>query len=111
MSRLLQHFRIKYVDYSINISTVKEFVAKEMEGPGRLLGYRTLHKKIRDMYGLNVPSAIEAAAVGLNDDDFEVNFKDDIIDDLEPFRSRCCFIGDFLLELFLRPLTLCCQGI
>lgn len=55
LSRRLQHFRIKYVDYDISISTVKEAVSKEMEGPGRLLGYRTLHKKIRDMHGLNVP--------------------------------------------------------
>ena len=28
---------------------------KEMDGPGRLLGYRALHKKIRELHGLNVP--------------------------------------------------------
>ncbi|XP_028517680.1 uncharacterized protein LOC110248095 [Exaiptasia diaphana] len=26
-----------------------------MEGPGKLLGYRALHKKIRDVHGLSVP--------------------------------------------------------
>ena len=26
-----------------------------MDGPGRLLGYHTLHKKVREVYGLNVP--------------------------------------------------------
>ena len=55
LSRQLQHFRIKYVDYAISISTVKEAVTKEMEGPDRLLGNKTLYKKIQYMHGLNVP--------------------------------------------------------
>ena len=28
---------------------------KEVEGPGRLLGYRALHEKIREVHNLNVP--------------------------------------------------------
>ena len=34
---------------------VKRAVVKEMDGPGRLLGYRALHNKIRELHGLNVP--------------------------------------------------------
>ena len=26
-----------------------------MKGPGRLLGYRSLHKKVREVHGLKVP--------------------------------------------------------
>ena len=34
---------------------VEEAVREEMDGPGRLLGYRTLHKKVRKVHGLKVP--------------------------------------------------------
>ena len=34
---------------------VKRTVAKVMDGPGYLLGYRVLHKKIREVHNLNVP--------------------------------------------------------
>ena len=33
---------------------VKDAVKKELERPGRLLGYTALHKKIREVHGLNV---------------------------------------------------------
>ena len=55
LTRRLQHFDIKYIDYDIDVETVKQAVEKEMEGPGKLLGYRALHKKIREIHGLNVP--------------------------------------------------------
>ena len=49
LTRRLQHFDIKYIDYDIDVETVKQAVEKEMEGPGKLLGYGALHKKIREM--------------------------------------------------------------
>ena len=51
LTRRLQHFDIKYIDYDIDVETVKQAVEKEMEGPGKLLGYRALHKKIREIHG------------------------------------------------------------
>ena len=33
---------------------VKDAVKKELEGPGRLLGYRAMHKKVRQEYNLHV---------------------------------------------------------
>ena len=55
LSRRLHHFGIRYTDYSVDIDEVKEAVEKEMKGPGRLLGYRSLHKKVREVNGRNVP--------------------------------------------------------
>ena len=55
LSRRLQHFGIKFTDYDIDVEAVERAVRKEMEGPGRLLGYRALHKKVREIHGLNVP--------------------------------------------------------
>ena len=55
LSRRLHHFGITYTDYSVDIEEVREAVEKEMKGPGRLLGYRSLHKKVREIHGLKVP--------------------------------------------------------
>ena len=55
LSRHLHHFGIRYTDYSVDIDEVREAVEKEMKGPGRLLGYRSLHKKFREVHGLKVP--------------------------------------------------------
>ena len=55
LSRRLQHFGIKFINYAIDVEDVKRAVVKEMDGPGRLLGYRALHKKISELHGLNVP--------------------------------------------------------
>lgn len=55
LSRRLQFFGIQFIDYSTGIDEVQEAVAAEMEGPGSLLGYRALHKKIRELHWLNIP--------------------------------------------------------
>lgn len=55
LSHCLHHFGIRYTDYSVDIDEVREAVEKEMNGPGRLLGYRSLHKKLQEVHGLRVP--------------------------------------------------------
>ena len=55
LSRRLRFFNINYSDYDVDINELKDVVKTEMEGPGNLLGYRALHKKIREVHGLNVP--------------------------------------------------------
>ena len=54
LDRRLRHFNIFYNDMSVEIQNVKEAVDEELKGPGKLLGYRALHKKIRLEHGLNV---------------------------------------------------------
>lgn len=34
---------------------MEDAVEKEIFGPGKLLGYRAMHKKIHELHGLNVP--------------------------------------------------------
>ena len=58
LSRRLHHFGIKYIEYDTKIDDVTCAVEKEMNGPGRFLGYRALHKKIREVHTLNVPRNI-----------------------------------------------------
>ena len=55
LSRRLHHFGITFTDYSVDVDNIKEVVEKEIKGPGKLLGYRSLHKKVREVHGLNVP--------------------------------------------------------
>ena len=40
-------FNIYRNDSDVRLGDVKEAVVKELEGPGKLLGYRLLHKKSR----------------------------------------------------------------
>ena len=55
LDRRLHHFQICHTDRNVTVDEVEAAVKKELEGPGKLLGYRALHKKIRQVYDLNVP--------------------------------------------------------
>ena len=55
LSRRLKHFDISYINYDLTVQEVEEVVREEQNGPGHLLGYRLLHKKIRDQHQLAVP--------------------------------------------------------
>jgi len=46
---------IKRHDANISIDQIKDAVATELKGPGKLLGYRAMHLKIRQQHNLNVP--------------------------------------------------------
>ena len=46
LSRRMAHFGIKYVDYGTDLKVVEKAVKEETSGPGQLLGYRSMHKKI-----------------------------------------------------------------
>jgi len=63
LSRRLSFFEIRYSDADIEVDQVKEVVKTEMEGPGKLLGYRALHQKVREVHGLNVPRDLVYAAM------------------------------------------------
>ena len=51
----LHYFHIKYIDHEIELDDLEASVRKEMNDPGNLLGYRALHKMVREVNGQNVP--------------------------------------------------------
>ena len=51
LSRRLEYFEIEFIDYNVNVEEVERVIRQEMEGPD----YRALHKKVREIHGLNVP--------------------------------------------------------
>ncbi|CAH3144518.1 unnamed protein product, partial [Pocillopora meandrina] len=53
--RRLEYSGIKYTDQTVQVDEVEEELKKELEGPGKFLGYRALHKKLRQVHELNVP--------------------------------------------------------
>ena len=55
LSRRLAFFDIRYTQYDTDIDVVTDAVRKELEGPGQLLGYRAVHKKLREQHNLAVP--------------------------------------------------------
>ena len=54
LDRHLQHFEIFYKYETVEVEDVLDAVGNELKGPGKLLGYRAMHKKIRQEHNLNV---------------------------------------------------------
>ena len=54
LDRRLRFFEINYHEQSASTEEVRDAVHNELDGPGKLLGYRAMHKKIRQEYGLKV---------------------------------------------------------
>ncbi|KAK3754907.1 hypothetical protein QZH41_012651 [Actinostola sp. cb2023] len=67
LSRRLAHFDIKYVRYDIDLKEVENAVREETEGPGQLLGYRALQRKLREQHNLAVPRALAHDVMGIVD--------------------------------------------
>ena len=58
LSRRMAHFGVKYVDYETDLKVVEKAVKEETGGPGQLLGYRSMHKKLREHHHLAVPRGL-----------------------------------------------------
>ena len=48
LSRRMAHFGVKYVDYRTDLKVVERAVKEESSAPGQLLGYRSMHKKLKN---------------------------------------------------------------
>ena len=49
---------ITYVNYDVTVQEVEKAVCEENDGPGQLLGYRAMHRKIREQHQLAVPRSL-----------------------------------------------------
>ncbi|ESO91858.1 hypothetical protein LOTGIDRAFT_163218 [Lottia gigantea] len=58
LQRRMAYFSVKYVDSNLDLEHIETAVKQEMSGPGKLLGYRAMHKKIREIHHLNAPRNI-----------------------------------------------------
>ena len=67
LSRRLAFFGIQYIKYNTDIEEVETAVREEIEGPGQLLGYRAMHKKLREQHNLAVPRDLVHDVMGLVD--------------------------------------------
>ena len=54
LDRRMLYFNIFYYDKKVSLNAVKEAVKEELNGPGKLMGYRAMHFRIRQKNGLNV---------------------------------------------------------
>ena len=46
LDRTLRHFGIFYSDEDVTVDDVRQAAVEEMDGPGKLLGYQAMQKKI-----------------------------------------------------------------
>ena len=67
LSRRLAFFGIHYINYDTDVKDVEAVVRDEIEGPGQLLGYRAMHKKLREQHSLAVPRDLVHNVMGLVD--------------------------------------------
>ena len=51
LERRLSYFNIHRNDKSVSVENVKSAINKELIGPERLLGYRAMHLKIKNIHG------------------------------------------------------------
>ena len=71
LARRMLYFRIQFTDHDVEVSLneVEDAVKKEISGPGKLLGYRAMHKKILEIQGLQVPRDLVYAVMTKVDPD------------------------------------------
>ena len=50
VDRRLRYFNIYKTDKNVPVKEVQQVVLEEISGPGRLLGYRAVHAKIREYF-------------------------------------------------------------
>ena len=55
LDRRCGYFGIRRHDEAVTMDQLRTAVQNELDGPGKLLGYRAMHVKIRQVYKLNVP--------------------------------------------------------
>ena len=55
VERRLQHFEIHRIDQAVTVEQVRDAVRKELQGPGKLLGYRSMYQKIQQCHDLAIP--------------------------------------------------------
>ena len=63
LDRRLEYFNIRYTDGNVELGEIETAVRQEMDGPGKFLGYRALHKKLRQVHELNVPRDVVYAVM------------------------------------------------
>ena len=61
----MRYFGIHYTDRTVTVEEVQNKVKEEIEGAGKLLGYRAMHKKIRMVHKLCVPRELVHCAMYL----------------------------------------------
>ena len=54
LDRRLRHFDIFYNYQNVEVEDLKTAMENELQGLGKRLGYRAMHRKIRQEYGLHV---------------------------------------------------------
>ena len=64
LDRKLRHFNISYIEYETPVEAVRDAVEKELEGPGKLLGYRAMNQKLRTEYNIKVPRHLVENVLG-----------------------------------------------
>ena len=61
LDRRLRYFHINYINRETTLAEVVSCVKKELDGPGKLLGYRAMNHKLRTEHAICVPRKLVSA--------------------------------------------------
>lgn len=67
LDRRMRHFNIYYINYDTPLERVQDAVREELNGPGKLLGYRALNQKLRLCHDVKVPRDLVYAVLSNED--------------------------------------------
>ena len=84
LDRQVRYLEIYYNDQETSVEDVKRAVNEELSGPGKLLGYRAMHKKIRQEHGLKVCCVMIRIRNSLSSFEKWTNFTQSDLHDLLP---------------------------
>ena len=90
LDRRLRHFGLYYNDRNVTANEVQKIVHEEMMGPGRLLGYRAMHQKVRQVHELRAPRKAIHAAMYLEDSE--------LLEERRPCMKKKKIKGNFVSE-------------
>ena len=63
LDRRMRHFNIYYTDRGVTVKQVVDAVKQELDGPGKDLGIRAMHNKLRQQHAIKVPRDLVHAAM------------------------------------------------
>ena len=63
LDRRMRHFNIYHTDRQVTVEQVVDAVKQELDGPGKDLGIRAMHNKLRQQHAMKVPRDLVHAAM------------------------------------------------
>ena len=98
----MAHFGVNCVDNGKDLKVVEREVKEETRGPGQLLGYRLMHKKLREHRHLAIPQGlVYDAMMQIDLEGSQLEDSTHIVDSLGPESLELLYESSFGARIFV----------